>query len=50
MEERMNYLMQTTRIPAELLEDLPESERELEDIGRPKRVLLAELLDPLKEG
>ena len=34
MEERMNYLADD-RIPAELLEDLPDSERELEVIGRP---------------
>ena len=31
MEERMNYLMED-QVPAELLEALPESERELENI------------------
>ena len=34
MEERMNYLMED-QVPAELLENLPESERELENISRP---------------
>ena len=34
MEERMNYLMED-QVPAELLEALPESERELENISRP---------------
>ena len=34
MEERMNFLMED-QVPAELLEALPESERELENISRP---------------
>ena len=34
MEERMNYLMED-QVPAELLEALPESERELENMSRP---------------
>ena len=34
MEERMNFLMED-QIPEEFLENLPESERELENISRP---------------